>query len=42
MTEQLEQFFVNYNAVKGKTFRVLAGRGPAQAVRRIEQQSAAG
>lgn len=41
-TEQLEQFFVNYNAVRGKTFRVLALRGPKHAVKLVRRQTVSG
>lgn len=34
--KELEKFFVNYHKLSGKTYRVLAIKGPAQARREIE------
>ncbi|EYB66667.1 hypothetical protein DEIPH_ctg079orf0054 [Deinococcus phoenicis] len=41
VVEQLQQFFVNYNAAKGKQFEVLAVRGPGRAAELVRQGSEA-
>ena len=35
--EELEEFFVNYHALSGKKYRILAAKGPKEARRRIKQ-----
>jgi inorganic pyrophosphatase len=41
LVEQVSQFFVNYNALKGKEFKVLGVRGPERAIELIERGVAA-
>lgn len=41
VVEQLQQFFVNYNAAKGKGFEVLAVRGPDRAAQLVREGSEA-
>ncbi|GMA17054.1 inorganic diphosphatase [Deinococcus metallilatus] len=41
VVEQLQQFFVNYNAAKGKQFKVLAVRGPERAAELVQEGSEA-
>jgi len=34
--QELEEFFVNYHALQGKKYRILDVKGPAEALRRLE------
>jgi inorganic pyrophosphatase len=34
--EELEEFFVNYHQLKGKKYRILDVKGPAEAQRRVQ------
>ena len=38
VTDQLEEFFVDYNKLQGKKFKALAKMGPNEAYRLIEEQ----
>jgi inorganic pyrophosphatase len=37
MVNEIEQFFINYNRVNGKQFKVLAKKGPQQARKLLEK-----
>ncbi len=39
LLKELEQFFVAYNETRGKTFRLLATRGPKKAIKLVQQLS---
>jgi inorganic pyrophosphatase len=40
LVDQIESFFVNYNRLQGKTFKVHGCRGPRVAARRLKQAKA--